>query len=224
MAISTIPTKDGTGTTQNVAYSDQLGGTDRLPVTAPVVGAAVVSGTNPLPVTGRILRPASNGVQILSRSGAPYAAGDLIADNATAGSIVPFSWDVGRSTGFIRRVMLTSNRNTAPSGTPILRMHFWTAAPTFTNADNGAFLASGLAAGAATYLGAFDFASPRAFSNGYAWLAGYPLDGSEQNFVIPSGTTLYGALTVSPNSPSTYVPYDATAYETFYAYPEIHLF
>lgn len=215
--------KDATGTTRTSRAKEVAAGIYSNFVHL-MTGGVETSDTNPLPVKGRIVRPASNALTIASLSAAPYAANDLVANHATAGSVTPLSWNVGRSSGFVRRVMLTSNRNTSPAGTPVLRMHLWTASPTPTNGDNGAFLATGLAAGAATYMGAFDFGTARAFSDGYAWLSGNPLDGAEQNFVIPSGTTLYGLLTVSPNSPSTYTPYHASNFETFYAYPEIHLF
>lgn len=224
MAIQTKTVKDAAGASITIATSDLIGGGTLANATFLLNGTTEVGQTNPLPVAGRIIRPASAGLTLASLSASPYAANDLMANSGTAGSVVPFSWNVGRAAGFIRRIMLTSSRNTAPSGTPILRLHLWTGSPTFSNGDNGAFLSTGLAAGAANYLGAFDFVSSREFSDGYAFMSGQPIDGSEQNFVIASGTTLYGALTVSPNSPSTYTPYHASTAEVWYAYPEVHLF
>ncbi|MBI1324386.1 hypothetical protein GC170_14540 [bacterium] len=185
------------------------------------VGGSDVGTTNPVNTAGRVIRPASNSLTIATLSGGtPYSLGDIIANSATAGSVTPFSWDVGRSSGFIRRIMLTCSRTSLPATLPTFRIHLWTAQPTFASGDNAAFSASGVS----SYLGAWDVTLNRAFTDGCVGIGGYPNDGSEQNFVIPSGTTIYGALTLSPSAAGTYTPNHASIAEIFVAYPEVHLF
>lgn len=69
-----------------------------------------------------------------------YTAADLVANHATAASVVPMSWGIttiGRS-GIIRAVQLYKSANTSTAAS--FRVHLFTANPgTPTNGDNGAF-------------------------------------------------------------------------------------
>ncbi len=102
-----------------------------------------------------------------------YAAGDLVANSATAGAVVPLQFIAGRTPGAGVRVLAA---RLAKSGTGIgganFRLHLFTAAPTVANGDNGVLSMTGLAG----YLGALDITCDRAFADG-AFGRGVPLTG-----------------------------------------------
>ena len=80
-----------------------------------------------------------------------YSANDLVANNATAGSVVPMSFYVGKgglASGRIKRVRLFKDVETTTAAS--FKVHLFSASPTVTNGDNGALaVATG-----STYLGA----------------------------------------------------------------------
>lgn len=119
-----------------------------------------------------------------------YASGDLVANSTTAGSVAPMQFTAARvaeGSFMVRKCRLwksgTSITNSA------FRLHLWTASPTPTNGDNGAFVATG----SATYIGALDIPSMIAFSDGAAG-NGVPLTGSELSVKLSSGQVIYGLL------------------------------
>ena len=71
-----------------------------------------------------------------------YTAGDLVANNATAGSVVAMSWIVRRDAQAynLAGVRLRKSGNTATNAS--FRLHFYTAVPTVANGDNGALAAT----------------------------------------------------------------------------------
>jgi hypothetical protein len=71
-----------------------------------------------------------------------YAAGDLVANNTTAGSVVVMSWVLPRTGQAynLAGIRLKKNGNTATNAA--FRLHFWTALPTVANGDNGALAAT----------------------------------------------------------------------------------
>lgn len=81
-----------------------------------------------------------------------YAQNDLIASSTTAGSIVVPSLTITFGEYVVGRLRLATNVTTGWDGAT-LRVRLWTAAPTYTNGDNGAYA---VATGAASYLGACD--------------------------------------------------------------------
>jgi len=92
-----------------------------------------------------------------------YASGDLVANNTTAGSVVPVSLTVGRfaaAFGRIKRVRLMKSNATLTNAQ--FRVHFYTASPTAANGDNGAWSTSQ----SATYLGSVDITQDKAFTDG----------------------------------------------------------
>lgn len=121
-----------------------------------------------------------------------YAAGDLVANSTTAGSVTPMSLAVGRAygaSGMIRRARI--KKSGANAGT--FKLHLFKASPTVTNGDNGAFLPNN----SANYIGALAINADRIFSDGVVG-GGVPLNGSEMNFVLPAGQAiLYGLLEAS---------------------------
>lgn len=107
-------------------------------------------------VSARFTRPADT---------TAYASGDLVANNTTAGSVVPLNLkDASRGpshAGRIRRVRIrksgTSTTNAA------FRVHLYAVASiTCANGDNGAFSTNG----AANYLGQVDVTVGQAFTDG----------------------------------------------------------
>ena len=83
---------------------------------------------------------------------AAYTAGQLIASNATAGSIVVPSFTLqGTGGAVIQRVRLQSNDTTATAwGGQSIQIDLWSAVPTFTNGDRAAWL---IATGTVSHLG-----------------------------------------------------------------------
>jgi hypothetical protein len=133
-----------------------------------------------------------------------YASGDLVANSTTAGSVVPMTFTIARvagGSGMIRRARIRK------SGTGItnssFRLHLYNTAPTVTNGDNGVWLSNQ----SATYIGAIDINVNRAFSDGAAG-NGAPLDGSEINFALASGTSVSGLL----EARGTYTPGNAEVF------------
>lgn len=120
----------------------------------------------------------------------PYAAGDLVANNTTAGSVTPMQFAVAREaggSGMIRRARLRKS-GTGVSGANF-RLHLYRLAPTCQNGDNGAWLTNR----AMDYLGAFDITCDRVFTDGAAG-SGVPLTGSEINFDLPDGVSIVFGL------------------------------
>lgn len=98
-----------------------------------------------------------------------YAQNDLIADNATAGSIVVPSFTIQKRSPFlIRRSILFVNQ---PTGFTTFAGHvdLWRAAPTFTGGDNAAYA---VATGYADWVGHLtsDVSGDNAFADGAAVL------------------------------------------------------
>lgn len=120
-----------------------------------------------------------------------YASTDLVANSTTAGSVAAMSFTVARvagGSGMIRRCRIRKSGTSVTNAS--FRLHLFNAAPaTITNGDNGAFSVSGVA----DYLGAFDVNVDRAFTDGAAG-NGLPINGSEINFALTSGTAIYGLL------------------------------
>lgn len=71
-----------------------------------------------------------------------YADGDLVANNATAGSVTPLKFSMhglGRA-GMIRRARIYKSATSATAAT--FSIHLFDSAPTVANGDNGAFSVS----------------------------------------------------------------------------------
>lgn len=84
-----------------------------------------------------------------------YGVGNLIANNATAGSVVVPSFALANSAGAARigALVLTSNDSTSTAwGGQTIQIDLWRSAPTFTNGDRAAYA---VATGSANYIGSF---------------------------------------------------------------------
>lgn len=133
-----------------------------------------------------------------------YASGDLIANSTTAGSVVPLQFTVARvaaGSGMIRRCRLRVSSTVLTNAS--FRLHLYTASPTPSNGDNGAWLTDK----ALNYIGAFDITLDKAFTDGASG-NGTPNIGSEINFALASGLIVYGLL----EARAAYTP---TSAETF---------
>lgn len=119
-----------------------------------------------------------------------YASGDLVANSTTAGSVTPMSFAIGRfagGSGMIRRARIRKSGTSVTNAS--FRIHLYNVSPTPSNGDNGAWLTNQ----AANYMGAIDVSVNTAFTDGAAG-NGVPNIGSEINFAISSGTTVFGLL------------------------------
>jgi hypothetical protein len=93
-----------------------------------------------------------------------YASGDLVANNTTAGSVTPLSWDVHRSpSGSFRVNRVKVKKSGAVVTNASFRLHLYSTAPTVANGDNGAWSSS-----EAGYLGFIDVVVDKAFTDGSA--------------------------------------------------------
>lgn len=68
-----------------------------------------------------------------------YTIADLVANSTTAGSVTPLTFSTAKmiGQGYIQSVRLQKSNNTATNAN--FTLHLFTAAPTVTNGDNGAF-------------------------------------------------------------------------------------
>jgi hypothetical protein len=135
-----------------------------------------------------------------------YAAGDLIANSVTAGSVVPMAFPLGGNAlpGATRITRFRMSKSGTSVTTAQFRLHLYGALPTVANGDNGAWSSSQ----AANYLGSIDGPTTlKAFTDGAADV-GAATAGSEFFIRLPSGTTIYGLLA----NLSTYTPASAEVF------------
>lgn len=138
-----------------------------------------------------------------------YAQNDLIADNTTAGSIVVPSLKVPRNGMIMRRVRLHTDK-TSGMGSFAGLIEFWTAAPTFTNGDNGAYA---VATGADNWIGVVTTATMTQVADGAYAAGSAPTTGDE--ILLRSGD-LYWSLKESDSSGFT-----PASGQTFTLYAEL---
>jgi hypothetical protein len=119
-----------------------------------------------------------------------YAAGDLVANSVTAGSVAPMTFAAARlaDKGFmIRRARI--KKSTAGLTAAAFRLHLYRQSPVVGNGDNGAWLSD-----EKTYLGSIDVTMDRAFSDGAAGI-GAPNNGSDISGLPNTGTVnIFGLL------------------------------
>lgn len=166
------------------AGTNNIGDVDVLTLPALVAGEAHVGAvgghtSNP---TSTLTRPANT---------TAYSQNDVISSNTTAGSVVVPSVTAARVAAgsfMVRRVRLTTNVTTGWSAAS-LAVRLWTAAPTYTNGDNGAYA---VATGAAGYLGSFTV-SLEQFADGASG-QGSPAIGGDLGIKLPAGQLVYWDL------------------------------
>lgn len=122
-----------------------------------------------------------------------YASGDLVANSATAGSVVAIPVTAARINGGSARVTRARLKKSSASLTNAqFRVHLYRDDPAastgISNGDNGAWLTK-----EATYLGSFDITMDRAFSDA-AKGVGVPTTGPFVAFEAAAGSQLIYAL------------------------------
>jgi hypothetical protein len=151
-----------------------------------------VSGGTPVPVTaassGAITNPTST--LTLPSTTTAYGQSTLMATSATAGSVVVPSFSIPNSAGgaIIPRVRLAINDATSTAwGSQTIRVDLWSAAPTWTNGDRGAWSPATNTGG---HLAAYGCVMSAEYGDGvYGECA--PLVGSSATIKLASGTTVY---------------------------------
>lgn len=193
----------GAGTT---IAADDVGGVlfQRVKVTWGVDGTATdASASNPLPITavagenhlgevgGVLATPSANFTRPADTTA--YALGDLVANSTTAGSVTPLSWTAARVAAgsfLVRRARAKKSGTSVTNAS--FRLHLYSASPTCTNGDNGAWLTT-----VSGYLASIDLdmssSNGRVFSDAAA-VNGTPNVGSDLGVKLASGQTMYGLL------------------------------
>ncbi|MGE5512369.1 MAG: hypothetical protein ACM31O_14070 [Bacteroidota bacterium] len=175
-------------------------------------GLALAAGENFVGAVGGVI---ANPASTLTRPAntTPYTANDLIANNTTAGSITVPSFTAARVAAgsfLMRRFRLYTNKTSGMAGI-VLRVEFWSAAPTFTNGDNGAYA---VATGAANWLGAADVVLTQVGDGAYG--VGVPDIGGDIGVKLASGQTVYWSMLVTNSGGFT-----PASSQTFTLVPEI---
>lgn len=180
-AIFNKPT-DGTNSATFKASGTNAATTDTAFVADPRPNsAATVSGSSTNPTS----------TLTLTSSTTAYTAGQLIANNATAGSVVVPSFAIVNSAGgaIISRLRLSSNDTTSTAWAGFtIQIDLWIAAPTFTNGDRGTWLP---ATGAASHLATFSCAFPTPVWGDGLGTECAPSTGNAATLKLGSGTSVF---------------------------------
>lgn len=148
--------------------------------------ASTPAGTNIVGDVGSASFSATCSVLTLPGTGGTFATGDLVANSATAGSVTPLTCSLARYSGgpvtITKAQIVTSTTGLANAS---FRGHVYTASPTVTNGNDGAFLS--------TQSGHFcrlDITVDQAFSNGASG-SGAPITGSTCTRVLSATQTVH---------------------------------
>jgi hypothetical protein len=132
-----------------------------------------------------------------------YAANDLVANNTTAGSVTPLSFQFNSGNGRSFKIVgCRINKNNATVTNANFHLRLYGTSPTVTGGDNAAWVSS-----TSNYIGKIDPAIMEAFSDGGS-ISGNVGAGSELYTYLPSGNIIYGLLVAD----AAYTP---TANEVF---------
>jgi hypothetical protein len=140
-----------------------------------------------------------------------YASGDLVANNTTAGSVVPLTFTaVTRSAGdSVRIERARINTSNALLTNASFRLHLFETTPVPTVGDNGVFNTAGVLAtsGIDGYLGNFSITLSNSGTTGSSG-RGVPDVGSAIIATPATGTSIFGLLEVT----AAYVPVSAATF------------
>jgi hypothetical protein len=179
-------TNAGTFAVQNTAA---------IPTGSNVIGA-VTSNNALIERTASFTRPANTTV---------YAAGDLVANNVTAGSVTPLTFTtVSRNAGDAVRIERARiNTSNALLTNASFRLHLFEGTPVPTVGDNGVFNNSGVLAtsGIDGYVGSFEITLSNSGSTGSVGI-GIPNVGNAIIATPTSGTSIFGLIEAT----AAYVP------------------
>ncbi len=124
---------------------------------------------------------------------APYAFGDLLANNTAAGSVTYPTITVAKAVDqpFTMYMMRLTKSGTGISNS-IFRVHLFNTQPTVSNGDNGAFLTNNVAG----WVGAFDVTIDLAFTNGASGRGGPSKGAVIEALPVSGAQTLYYLIEV----------------------------
>ena len=199
-----IDVKNAAGTTQTMQTTENgsvhipahsLHKTDGTALLAESTSANSVPVVLPsdMPLMGRGLVNAQDSFTRPSDTTA-YAAGDLVANSTTAGSVVALSFTVARYTaGGAAILRARLGKSTTTLAGAVFRLHLYTSTPgTISNGDNGAFSTSGVTT-TPSYIGWIDIVCTQTFTNG---AIGFGVPDVPIFVKLASGTTIKGLLEV----------------------------
>lgn len=134
-----------------------------------------------------------------------YTAGDLVANNVTAGSVVPISWVMPLGATFaVHGIRIFKSTTVATNAS--FRLHLYAALPTVANGDNGAWSSSQ----ASMYLGNIS-ATMLAFTDGCSFASPIiPVISLNICRGTVAARTIYGLLEVT----AAYTPGSAETFST----------
>jgi hypothetical protein len=162
------------------------------------LSVAIASDQSVVPVTsfsgGSITNPTSTLTRPANTTA--YAANQLIASSTTAASIVVPSFATLAGAGILPRLRLRTNAGTGWGGVN-LSINLWSAAPTYTNGDGGAYVPT---TGSASWLANFMITSLQQFGDG-AIGSGGPTSANEMAIKL-AGTAIYWDLQILSAAPS----------------------
>jgi hypothetical protein len=195
-ALADVTGKDASGTSQT--FCTRVNGSQNTPCSAPSDsggGDATNSTDHTIRVENPVTYAAPTSTITRPADTTAYAAGDLVANSTTAGSVTPFSWSVALNASGCARIEKLVITKTGTAVTPNFKMFFFNASPTSTVGDNVAFDSSGTlsTSGAANLRGAIVVTMSTAASDG-AQGAGTPVVGGGITVCPTSGTTIYGLM------------------------------
>jgi hypothetical protein len=151
--------------------------------------AATPAGTSKIGDVGTAAFSATCTTLTNPGTGGTYSSGDLVANSATAGSVTPLSCVVARYTSgpitITKARILTSTTGVTNAS---FRVHAYTASPTVTNGNDGAFLST-----ASGHFCRIDIAVDLAFSDG-ADGSGVPVSGTSCTRALSGTDTVYVLL------------------------------
>ncbi len=200
-----VPVSGTVGVSGSVAVTGPVTDTQLRATPVPVSGTVAVTGpltdaqlrATPVPVTGSFsattyTSTTASGTLTRPANATAYTAGALVASSTTAGSVVVPVVTVARiaaGSGLIRSALLKSNHL---SGLDAINftVDLWSAAPTFTNGDGGAYA---VATNGDKWLGSMSGTFRQFADQAVAMCAadgGFP----EIAFKLASGTDIYWTL------------------------------
>lgn len=158
-------------------------------------GTEKATPTNPLWVASPLTPVATNPTSVLTlpSTTSAYSIGQLIANSATAGSVVVPSFLISNNAGAaaISRLRLSTNNSTSTAwGGVTVQVDLWTAAPTWTNGDRGTWSP---ATGTANHLATFSCVMSAEYGDG-AFAECAPSVGTFALPKLPSGASVYWSL------------------------------
>lgn len=152
---------------------------------------SVVSNNSEVRIQATFTRPADT---------TAYAAGDLVANSTTAGSVIPLSFtNAVRTAGDCLRIERVRVEKSGASLTnAAFRLHLFESSPTPTVGDNGVFNNAGALAtnNVLNHAGTFPVTMSWSGSDG-AMGIGVPTTGAGATVSPTSGTTIFGLLEVT---------------------------